>query len=77
MVYLLGIEEGKITPKRKVLDVPEIFGNYSPQNFDRTCAGLLTVEDALAQSLNIPAVSLLNSIGTRTFVKKLKELKKD
>jgi penicillin-binding protein 1A len=38
-------------------------GDWSPQDFDRTFRGPVTLEDALAQSLNTVAVRLLQAVG--------------
>ena len=74
LVYLLAMDKGIITPKTKLLDIPFTFGNYSPLNFDRKFNGMVTAEKALSQSLNIPAVYLLNELGTSKFIQSLMKL---
>ncbi len=37
--------------------------NWSPENFTRTYQGLVTMRKALAQSLNVPTIRLLDKIG--------------
>ena len=44
------------------LDVPGS-GPWSPQNYDRTFRGRVTLTDALAYSLNIPAVRISEEVG--------------
>ena len=39
------------------------FGAYAPKNFDEDFQGTVTIRDALAQSLNIPAVKVLAAVG--------------
>jgi penicillin-binding protein 1C len=53
------------------LDVPAANGIYRPENYDKQFHGLVTVRTALASSLNIPAVKLLNLAGVGSFVQKL------
>ncbi|MCU0354545.1 MAG: penicillin-binding protein 1C [Cytophagales bacterium] len=73
LVYALGIDAGKITPKTVLLDVPTQFsGGYVPENFDDKFNGAVTVEKALTNSLNIPAVKVLEDITVPVFVQRLK-----
>ena len=39
------------------------FGTYAPKNFDEGYHGTVTIREALAQSLNIPAVKVLAAVG--------------
>ena len=59
LVYGLAIDQGLITPKTLLSDVPTHFGAYSPENYDRRFHGKVSVEFALAHSLNVPAVKVL------------------
>ncbi|MDR3721194.1 MAG: penicillin-binding protein 1C [Candidatus Acidoferrales bacterium] len=64
--YLLALEHGA-TPATVVADVPATFttpaGTYRPENYNKHCYGPLRYRQSLANSLNIPAVKVLNSIG--------------
>ena len=64
--YLLALERGA-TPASVVADVPAVFmtstGAYRPENYNKRCYGPLRYRLALANSLNIPAVRVLGSIG--------------
>ena len=42
-----------------------VFGDYAPQNILGTFQGEVPMYEAVAQSLNMPAVWLLNEIGLR------------
>src|SRR5690606_12624851 len=44
---------------------------YIPENYDLQFRGNVTAEDALKNSLNIPAVKMLHTAGTKTFITKL------
>jgi len=73
LIYGMAFDKGIITPKTKLLDVPVDFDGYTPENFNREFNGLITAEKALAVSLNVPAVSLLNEVGVKDMVQKLKQ----
>ena len=64
--YLLALEHGA-TPASVAADVPALFdtptGSYHPENYTRRCGGPVRYRDALANSLNIPAVRVLAAIG--------------
>ena len=57
-IYALAIDKGHITPKTLLYDVPVDYVGYSPVNFDGKFTGYVTASDALARSLNVPAVNL-------------------
>jgi len=63
LIYALAFESGIAQPETLMEDLPRRFGDYAPENFDRAFQGRLRVADALRQSLNQPAVALLNEIG--------------
>jgi penicillin-binding protein 1C len=63
IIYGLGFEAGLAHPETLIEDRPVRFGTYSPKNFDEEFHGTVSVRDALAQSLNIPAVKMLNAVG--------------
>lgn len=73
LVYAAAFDEGKVTPKTVLTDVPTDFRGYQPENYDQKFNGNVTVEKALAYSLNIPAVKVLEEVGLPLFVKKLKQ----
>ena len=74
LVYAMGLDAGLITPKTIVKDVPTDFGGFTPENYDLTFNGNLTVEKALSHSLNIPAVELLDKIGVQNLTQKLVQM---
>ncbi|GAB2862443.1 penicillin-binding protein 1C [Hymenobacter ruber] len=71
-LYALAVDRGIVTPKLKLPDVPTNFSGFRPENFDKSCAGEVTVERALTYSLNIPAVRVLADVGVPVFTDKLK-----
>ncbi len=64
--YLLALEEG-FTAASVLADLPVEYntttGIYHPVNYDRRCYGPVTLRYALANSLNIPAVRTLETLG--------------
>jgi len=63
LIYALAFENAVVTPDTVLEDLPRRFGDYAPENFDRAFQGRLRIADALRQSLNQPAVALLNELG--------------
>jgi penicillin-binding protein 1C len=63
VVYGLAFDAGIAHPETLIEDRPARFGSYSPRNFDQDFAGTITMREALAKSLNIPAVKILDAIG--------------
>jgi penicillin-binding protein 1A len=61
-VWLAALEQGD-TPDSTVLDAPIRIGNWSPLDFDRRFLGEITLEEALAQSINTASVRLLLRVG--------------
>ncbi|MCU0439082.1 MAG: penicillin-binding protein 1C [Raineya sp.] len=71
LVYALGMDLGKLTPKTTIADIPTNWQGYAPDNFDKKFRGKISIEEALSHSLNIPAVEILNQITVPIFVEKL------
>jgi len=81
-VYGMAIEKGLLCPKQVLYDVPVNLGGYSPENYDMHFNGAIPAEKALAQSLNIPAVKVLQEVGVNEFTQRLaqgglKQIKED
>lgn len=71
-IYALSIDAGKALPEHLVLDTPIHFGGYSPENYDGRFHGLVELETALSQSLNVPFVRALEGLGVERFVSDLR-----
>ncbi len=72
LVYGMAFDQGLAHPETLIEDRPTAFGAYVPQNFDGQFRGTIRLRAALQQSLNIPAVKLLQAIGPARFVARLK-----
>ena len=70
-VYTAVIDRGG-SPDDTILDAPATFetpsGPYSPHNYDEKFEGSITLRRALAQSRNIPALKLADSVGIHTVI---------
>lgn len=71
LLFALRFDDGTLTPKSRIADVRISFDGYSPVNYDNELHGWITAEQALVESLNIPAVQLLSEYGAGKFVTKL------
>jgi penicillin-binding protein 1C len=70
-IYGLGFEDGLIHPETLIEDRPIRYGVYHPENFDLTFQGTVTVRRALQQSLNVPAVAVLQEVGPSRLIARL------
>ena len=74
LVYGSGFDDLLIHPETLIEDAPTRFGGYSPTNFHDTYAGQITVREALQQSLNVPAVAVLEQVGPARVAARLREV---
>lgn len=62
-VYAAAFEAKRLNPESIVPDVAMERGGWSPQNFDHTRHGEVTVANALRRSLNVPALLTTERMG--------------
>lgn len=62
-VYAVAMQKNRLYPSEMLLDDTLDFGDYSPANYDGEFTGLVSAEEALRYSLNVPAVQVLDRIG--------------
>ena len=72
-IYGIGFEDGLIHPETLIEDRPIRYAGYAPENFDLTFQGTVTVRRALQQSLNVPAVAVLDEVGPSRVIARLAE----
>lgn len=72
LLFESALEEGLITPKTLLMDIPSQFGGYAPKNFSKSYEGVIPANQALSKSLNIPFVLLLNQYGQPKFCNRIK-----
>jgi penicillin-binding protein 1C len=71
-IYGLAFEDGLLHPETLIDDRPQRYGNYAPENFDLTFQGTVTVRKALQMSLNVPAIAVLDKVGTDRLAARLR-----
>lgn len=74
LMYASMLQDSELLPSTLVPDVPTQFGSFTPQNFDRQFRGAVPARQALAQSLNIPAVHMLRQYGVNRLQQQLQRL---
>ena len=67
MLYAAMLDDGALTPRMLLPDVPTHYEGFSPENFDRQYRGAVPADEALAHSLNVPAVRMLKTYGVARF----------
>lgn len=71
ILYAAMLSDGRILPQALVPDVPMQVGSYAPKNFDLGYDGAVPADQALARSLNVPAVKLLQQYKYQRFYETL------
>ena len=67
-LYCAALQEGVILPRTLLADTPVNLSGFTPENFDRQFHGAVPAAEALARSLNVPAVHLLRNYGAPRFL---------
>jgi penicillin-binding protein 1C len=67
LLYAGMLDAGNLLPRSLVVDIPTQIGSYRPENFDNTYEGVVPANQALARSLNIPAIRMLRDYGIDRF----------
>ncbi|HEX8233707.1 MAG TPA: penicillin-binding protein 1A [Caulobacteraceae bacterium] len=62
-VYLTAMEQGR-TPYQTAVDEPITIGNWTPRNYTGKYLGQITLQTAVAQSVNTVAARLATDVGT-------------
>ncbi|MBC7167064.1 penicillin-binding protein 1A, partial [Phenylobacterium sp.] len=62
-VYLTAMEQGR-TPNVRVVDAPIKIGDWEPSNYTNDYRGEMSLQQALALSINTVAAQLANEVGT-------------
>ena len=73
ILYAAMLSDGLILPNSLIPDIPTQIGSYAPKNFDLGYDGAVPASRALARSLNIPAVKLLQQYKYQRFYETLQQ----
>jgi len=65
-VYAAALEQGLISERSMLEDVPVDFSGYRPVNYDESYRGIVSARRALMQSLNVPAVNLCAALTEKS-----------
>ena len=68
------IDDASILPYSLIRDIPSYFNNYYPENYNGEFSGAVPAAQALSQSLNVPAVYMLQEYGIPHFLNLLTNL---
>ena len=66
-LYYALLQEGSLLPHTLLPDIPININGFTPQNFSLQFEGAVPASEALARSLNIPAVTMLQKYGAPKF----------
>lgn len=78
--YVLAFEKFWIKPNDTILDLPvnyktDLWYSYEPKNYSQKFSWEVSIAEALAQSINIPAVKLLEKVWVKNLLDFLRNLK--
>jgi len=74
ILYAFAVEQG-FAQNRMILDAPVVYRgasaekDWQPENFSKKYSGEVTLRQALARSINIPAVRLIEMLGPSSLVR--------
>ncbi len=74
LLYAAMLDAGELLPEELVPDIPTRIGGFVPQNYSGTFEGAVAADRALARSVNVPAVRMLEAFGVDRFYGVLKGL---
>ncbi len=67
--YALALEQRKFTPASVLLDAPEVYDEWKPNNYETwRYTGAVRLREALAQSINLVAVRVTAEVGPQAVV---------
>ena len=74
-IYAEAMTAGLITLDTVLTDAPVRYGTYRPENYDGNYSEDVTATTALAKSLNVPVINLVNTLSYERIFNLFKQLK--
>lgn len=74
ILYASMMSDGVITPRMIFADTPLNLNGFTPVNFSKTFRGVVSADDAVTRSLNVPLVRMLSQYGIGRFMSVLRWL---
>ncbi|HMT52137.1 MAG TPA: penicillin-binding protein 1C [Saprospiraceae bacterium] len=74
LLYAHALESAHFLPQELIADIPTFIGDFQPENFDKKYRGAVPFDEMLVQSLNVPAVRVLNTVGLQSFYDLIRRL---
>jgi penicillin-binding protein 1C len=68
LLYAMLMDKGTLTPKSRLLDTPYDAEGFFAENYDGNYSGLVSADEALRRSLNVPMIRLLKNARTESFI---------
>lgn len=72
LVFAMALDDGLLSPSSLMADTPLSMAGRAPRNFDLRYRGPVSMAQALALSLNVPAVRALRKVGVDRFLHRLR-----
>ena len=66
-LYAMALDQGLITSHSMLMDEAVNINGYTPENFNQSFSGVVSMSEALQRSLNIPAIQVLQFLGPGYF----------
>lgn len=73
-LYADMLQSGELMPDQLVADLPTHYEGFAPRNFDERFEGAVPASQALARSLNVPAVRALHAHGIERTLRLLRAM---
>ena len=73
-LYASMLQQGERMPDQLVADLPTRYQGFAPRNFDQRFSGAVRASQALARSLNVPAVRALHQHGVDRTLRMLRAM---
>lgn len=74
LLYALMLQQGILLPNSLIPDIPTQLSGYRPENYLETYDGVVSARMAVARSLNVPFVRMLQDYGLEKFHYHLRKL---